>query len=89
MSSLDAVIKVNIDNVVRALSDKYIGDWATKAAFGEIHRFPGPTEIDKQTVERMQRDTIYSMGVFDLTAPLTISVPDPGGRFMCLIMKQK
>lgn len=77
-------IRVNVDNFVRALSDTYIGDWAEQS-FGEFYHYPEPTPLDGQTVERMQRDTIYSMGVFDLTAPLTITVPDAGDRFLSLM----
>ena len=41
-----------------------------------------PTPIDKQTVIRMNRDTLYSGAVFDLDAgPVTITLPDAGKRF--------
>ena len=33
----------------------------------------------------MNRDTLYSSGIFDLAAaPVTIALPDPGGRYMSL-----
>jgi hypothetical protein len=36
-------------------------------------------------VVRSNRNTLYSAGVFDLDAgPLTITLPDPGGRFMSM-----
>ena len=41
--------------------------------------------IDKQDVVRMNRDTLYSSGVFDLeAAPVTIALPDAGKRFMSM-----
>jgi hypothetical protein len=41
--------------------------------------------IDKQDVVRMNRDTLYSSGVFDLeAAPVTITLPDAGKRFMSM-----
>jgi para-nitrobenzyl esterase len=41
--------------------------------------------IDHQDVVRMNRDTIYSSGVFDLEAgPVAITLPDSGTRFMSL-----
>ena len=44
-----------------------------------------PTDIDKQTVIRMNRDTLYSSAVFDLDAgPVTITMPDADKRFMSL-----
>ena len=39
----------------------------------------------KQTVIRMNRDTLYSAAVFDLDAgPVTITLPDPGKRFLSM-----
>ena len=41
--------------------------------------------IDQQTVIRMNRDTLYSFGVFDLdAAPVTITLPDAGKRYMSM-----
>jgi para-nitrobenzyl esterase len=41
--------------------------------------------IDRQDVVRMNRDTLYSSGVFDLDAGvLTITLPDAGKRFMSM-----
>ena len=41
--------------------------------------------IDRQTVIRANRDTLYSAAIFDLDAgPLTITLPDTSGRFMSL-----
>lgn len=34
----------------------------------------------------MNRDTLYSFGVFDLTQPVTIVVPDTGKRFLSMVM---
>jgi hypothetical protein len=43
--------------------------------------------IDKQSVIRSNRDTLYSPGVFDLDAgPVTITLPDPGKRFMSALI---
>ncbi|WP_431242920.1 DUF1214 domain-containing protein [Flavobacterium sp. P21] len=41
--------------------------------------------IDNQTVIRANRDVLYSSGVFDLDAgPVTITLPNPGKRFMSM-----
>jgi hypothetical protein len=53
-------------------------------AFGKFLHIRRPTPLDKQNVIRMNRDTLYSFGVFDLTNPVTIVKPDSGGRFMSL-----
>ena len=44
-----------------------------------------PTALDRQTVTRINRDTLYSGAVFDLDAgPVTITLPDAGRRFMSM-----
>jgi hypothetical protein len=43
--------------------------------------------IDHQTVIRMNRDTLYSFGVFDLDAgPVTLTLPDSGKRYMSALL---
>jgi hypothetical protein len=43
--------------------------------------------IDRQSVVRGNRDTLYSAGVFDLDAgPVTITLPDAGRRFMSMMV---
>jgi hypothetical protein len=43
--------------------------------------------VDEQTVIRMNRDTLYSSGVFDLDAgPVTVILPDAGARFRSMMV---
>ncbi len=78
-------VPVTIDNFARAESDLYMGRAVKDDGFGKFMHNRTPTEIDNQTVIRMNRDTLYSMGVFDLDAgPVTITLPDAGKRFMAL-----
>jgi hypothetical protein len=54
-------------------------------ALGKFHHRRAPMGIDDQFVVRGNRDTLYSVGVFDLDAgPVTIAMPDAGKRFMSL-----
>lgn len=54
---------------------------------GRFNHVRRPTPIDEQDVVRMNRDTLYSSAVFDLDAgPVTITLPDTGGRFMSLLV---
>jgi hypothetical protein len=47
----------------------------------------GQLRQSPHTVKRGNRDTLYSVGVFDLDAgPVTISLPDAGKRFMTMIV---
>ena len=53
--------------------------------FGEIAHYRELTPIDRQAAIRPNRDTLYSLGVFDLDAgPVTITLPEPGKRYMSL-----
>lgn len=47
-----------------------------------LFHFRKPTPLDKQTVIRMNKDTLYSMGVVDTEGGATITVPKiPDGRY--------
>ena len=77
--------KVNVNNFVRAETDMYFGRTVKDGGFGKLIHKRQPVPIDKQNVVRMNRDTLYSSGVFDLDAgPLTITLPDAGKRFMSM-----
>ncbi len=72
------------DTFVRAESDKYFKSYADIGAFGKFYNVRLPTPINAQKVVRMNRDTLYSMGIFDLTTPVTITMPDTGDRFQSM-----
>lgn len=77
---------VNVHNFVRAETDLYFRKAAVDdGAFGKLRHRRGMASIDKQDVVRMNRDTLYSSGVFDLDAgPVTVKLPDAGKRFMSM-----
>jgi hypothetical protein len=76
---------VTADNFIRAESDLYFGKVVSDGGFGRLNHIRELTPMDKQLVVRSNRDTLYSAGVFDLDAgPVTITLPDPGGRFMSM-----
>jgi len=84
-SSPGAPVPVNDSNFSRAESDLYFSETVKAGGFGKLNHNREMTPIDKQTVVRMNRDTLYSAGVFDLdAAPVTITLPDPGKRFMSM-----
>jgi hypothetical protein len=80
-----SVTPVTADNFPRAESDLYFGGVVKDGGFGKFMHRREPTPIDKQTVIRMNRDTLYSAAVFDLDAgAVTIALPEAHGRFMSL-----
>jgi hypothetical protein len=78
-------VPVNADTFVRAESDLYFSGIVANGGFATFDHTRDVTPMDKQTVIRLNRDTLYSAAVFDLDAgPVTITMPDPGDRFMSL-----
>jgi hypothetical protein len=80
---------VTVDNFERAETDRTMRDYVEQGGFGKFYHIRNPVPIDAQAVVRMNLDTLYSFGVFDLTNPVTITLPDSGDRFMsALIINQ-
>ena len=79
-------VPVTVDNFIRAESDLYFsGLVKQQGGIGKLLHRREPASIDHQTVIRLNRDTFYSSGVFDLDAgPVTITLPESGQRFMSL-----
>jgi hypothetical protein len=86
LSSISALETVPVawDTFVRAESHKMFKSYVDMGAFGKFFNIRMPTPIDQQKVIRMNRDTLYSVGIFDLTAPITITKPDTGKRFQSM-----
>ncbi len=81
----DRPVAVTPDNFVRAESDLYFSGVVKDGGFGKFMHRREPTSVAKQTIIRMNRDTLYSAAVFDLDAgPVTITLPDPGKRFLSM-----
>jgi hypothetical protein len=84
-TSTKGPIPVTVHNFVRAETDMYFAKSVADGAFGKLVHNRAPIAIDAQTVVRSNRDTLYSMGVFDLAGgPVTIALPDVGRRFMSM-----
>lgn len=80
-------VPVTPDNFVRAESDRYFGG-VLKDSGGVLGKFLHRREVasvEKQTVIRLNRDTLYSSAIFDLeAAPVTITLPDAGDGFLSM-----
>lgn len=80
-------VPVTVANFQRAESHMYFEKCVREGALGRVLHHRKPTSIAKQDVIRMNRDTLYSFGIFDLDAgPVTIVLPDVGDRFMSLLV---
>jgi hypothetical protein len=82
-----AAVPVTVDTFVRAETDMTFRRYEKQGAFGRLLHVRTPTPIDQQGVIRMNRDTLYSTGVFDLEAgPVTIVKPEAGKRFQSMLV---
>jgi hypothetical protein len=56
---------------------------------GGINRFEhnrAPAPVEQQTVIRMNRDTLYSFAVVDVSAGATLTIPDAGQRYLSVMV---
>jgi hypothetical protein len=83
-NAASAADKVTVDTFVRAETDLTMKRYAALGGFGKFLHIRGMTPVDKQNVIRMNRDTLYSAGVFDLTTPVTIVKPEHGKRYQSM-----
>ncbi len=86
----DTKIAVTVDNFPRAESDTmlqqtmHVSKLLVGNEAGELGHFRAPFPIDSQPVIRMNRDTLYSSTVLDLTKPVTVTLSDIGGRYQSM-----
>jgi hypothetical protein len=84
MPGTEQLEPVTVDTFVRAETDRYFAQFAAAGLGALHHRRRLPSVADQQVV-RMNLDTLYSTGVFDLDAsPVTVTLPDAGGRYLSL-----
>jgi hypothetical protein len=77
---------VTVDNFTRAETDMYFAQFAKTGGFGKFNH-ARDLPLGEQTGVRPNRDTLYSLAVFDLdAAPVTIALPDAGKRFMTMMI---
>ncbi|MCO8256804.1 DUF1214 domain-containing protein [Haladaptatus sp. AB618] len=55
-----------------------------KGGFGQLLNIRNIAPIGEQLDVETNRDTLYSYGVFDLTEPVTITLPDTGDRYQSM-----
>jgi hypothetical protein len=78
-------VPVTVDNYNRAQSDAYFGLTIKAGAFGKFVHGRELLPIDRRLIIRPNRDTLYSLAVFDFDAgPVTVTLPDPGKRYMVM-----
>lgn len=80
-------ITVNADNFARAESDLMFS--RIHADAGGVNRwnhFREPSPLDHQPIVRLNRDTLYSSCIADLSEPVVLTVPDSGDRYLSVMV---
>lgn len=78
---------VNVDNFVRAETDRMFADLQRDAAgVNTWNHSRAPAAIDRQTVIRLNRDTLYSFAVVDISEGATLTIPEAGDRYVSLMV---
>jgi len=74
---------VTVENYIRAQTDVNFAGVAKNGGFGKFRHGRELAPPVQQGIVRPNRDTLYSFAIVDLDAgPVTITLPDAGGRFM-------
>ena len=84
-TSPSAPQRVTIENYNRAQTDVYFAGVAKSGGFGKFRHGRELAPVVQQGIVRPNRDTLYSLAVFDLDAgPVTITLPEGARRFMAM-----
>jgi len=76
-------------NYIRAETDRNFTNIVALAGgrINTLYHFRAPTPVDKQTVVRMNKDTLYSAAIVDTSGGATVTLPQPDkGRYMSALL---
>ena len=78
---------VNVENFVRAETDRMFASLQTEAGGVNVLKHNRtPTPIEHQPVIRMNRDTLYSLAIVDISEGATVTIPDGGDRYASVMV---
>lgn len=78
-------VPVTVDNFSRAETHEIMKSYVDQVGIGKLLHIRTPTPLDEQNVIRMNRDTLYSMAVMDMTKPVSIVKPN-SDRFQSMLL---
>ena len=86
----NANIPVTIDNYAQAVTSMQMNDYQKLASgVNKWYYFRTPVSIAKQPTIRMNRDTLYSFAVINVSKGATITLPDVGKRYISLMVSNE
>ncbi|HYN74147.1 MAG TPA: DUF1254 domain-containing protein [Nakamurella sp.] len=78
----DETVPVDAVRFARAETDTYFDTLlALSGGPGRCHHARQPVPVDEQTVIRMNRDTLYSTAIVDITAGAELTITEANGRY--------
>ena len=79
--------KVNAMNFIEAQTAMQFDTYQKQAGgVNKVHNNRQPVPVDNQPTIRMNRDTLYSMIVVDISESATITLPDAGSRYRSIMV---
>jgi hypothetical protein len=85
----DTPVIVNVDNFVRAETASQFDRFLNSYVGGKVNTWAHnrtPTPINNQTVIRMNRDTLYSAALIDISKGATLTIPETGDRYLSIMV---
>jgi hypothetical protein len=83
----EPTVPVTVYEYVRAETDVQFRKYSEfMGCFGKFVHGREPYSVEHQITHSSNRDTLYSFGTFDLTHPLTVTLPGTNGRYMSLML---
>jgi len=83
----EQVVPVNVENFARAETAAQFDRVLTMSGgINTWSHFRQPTPLDKQPVIRMNRDTLYSAAIVDISEGATLTIPDTGDRYLSVMV---
>lgn len=87
-ANTESSVIVNVNNFVRAETAIQFdrGLLMTDGKVNTLVHFRQPTPLDKQNVIRMNRDTLYSAAIVDISKGATLTIPEIGDRYLSIMV---
>jgi hypothetical protein len=80
-------VPVTVENFARAETGKMFSSLQAEArGVNRLNHSRAPTAVEQQPVIRMNRDTLYSFAVVDISEGATVTIPDAGDRYLSVMV---
>jgi hypothetical protein len=80
-------VPVTVDNFVRAeTAMQFDRSLEYSGGVNQWYHLRQPAPLDQQTVIRMNRDTLYSAAIVDISDGATLTIPETGSRYVSVMV---